>query len=392
MNDHEDHANEKFSSRLSSSDAAACDRIFDESFFTAPGSGDLGSPGSPPLSILSLLALSGEEERALQSTRDGRIASTLELASSLAPQSLSRESADELDRFVSGGAAPLLLTVLDDPMDDRSRSERIERVLLALENQDRMKRERFRMAPPSRTEVRRTARIRLGDLVSLAAVLLIGTAALFPSAFAVSGSAEEIRCALNMQRAGLGFSLFAQDHDGHMPAMNSRAPQSQPQQWWLVGDPSQSHSANLFVLVRQDYVPLEALACPGNRRAPVDHSHALPDDWRHGEELSYSYQLFGDAPPRFSDRSLSIVLADRSPVVAKAMRGQTVDATVNSRNHRSRGQNLLLPDFSVMFVPSPQLANGDNIWLPRHLEASPRRVRMTGSERPATPQDAFVGP
>lgn len=345
--------------------------------------------------LLDLLRLSSGEERLLDSERTARVAEASAVASRLSPA-----GERVIDAFVAGeepAEGVRVLELLDEPAsgDESARIRRIERLMEAVRKRHRNAGETsFRLPPPSADEVRNSRRIRFSDLVAIAAVLLVGTAVLFPSLFSAQTMAEEIRCAQNMQQAGLGFSLFARDHDGHLPAtseVDGPTEEKPAARWWLVGDPSSSHSANLFVLVREDYVPLEALACPGNKRAQVSHSHSLERDWRSADELSYSYQLFNGEPPRFSDPNVVLVLADRSPVVEAAMRGETVDATRNSQNHGSRGQNLLMPDFSVLFVSSPDLATGDNIWIPRSREDQPRRVRLNGSERPA-PRDAFVGP
>ncbi len=136
---------------------------------------------------------------------------------------------------------------------------------------------------------------------------------------------------------------------------------------------------------------MEALTCPGNQRAPRKHDHRHATDWERPEHISYSYQLFDGRPPRHSDPGVKLLLTDRSPIIAPSMRGETVDASRNSHNHRDRGQNIMLPDFSVYFVTSPILGDGDNMWLPRSLESGPRQVKLTGTERPVE-GDAFVGP
>ena len=347
-------------------------------------------------SLLGLLRLSGVEDDAIAALRADRITE----ASSVAAR-LSEAGERVVDSFADGhepAEGVRVLELLDDSVadDESPRHERIERVMTAIRERDAdVDTDPFRLSPPSADEVRSTRRIRFSDLVAVAAVLLVGTAILFPSLFSAQSMAEEIQCAQNMQRAGLGFSLFANDHDGRLPATSEvdgpEADSSPDARWWLVGGAAGSHSANLFVLVREDYVPLEALACPGNARAAVTRSPGLTRDWQNAEQLSYSYQLFDGAPPRFSDPGIALVLADRSPVVAAAMQGESVDATLNSRNHGERGQNVLLPDFSVFFLHSPRLADGDNIWIPRSRENQPRSVRLDGTERPAT-RDAFVGP
>ncbi len=374
--------------RLSAEDALVVDEIVTQEHPEA------SARGARLTALLETLRLSAGEERLLASDRSDRIGEATSVANRLSPA-----GERVVDAFASGeepAEAVRVLELLDEASTDdpSDRVRRIDRLMASIRQRDRVNDKKpFRLSPPSADEVRSSRRIRFSDFVAIAAVLLVGTAVLFPSMFSAQTMAEEIRCAQNMQQAGLGFSLFAQDHDGHLPATESKgsSPNGPTSRWWLVGDPTSSHSANLFVLVREDYVPLEALACPGNDQAPVAHAHALDRDWRSADELSYSYQLFNGAPPRFSDPNVVLVLADRSPVVEAAMRGETVDATLNSRNHGSRGQNLLLPDFSVFFVNSPRLAEGDNIWIPRSREDQPRKVRLDGTERPA-PRDAFVGP
>lgn len=365
--------------------------------------------------FLKLLDLSAAERSELEAGRSTLIPRTLLCVSSADPEdqgaearvALSPAASRAVDGFAGGGEsveALRVLQLLDEPGEpadsDESRRERIDRIMQAVRSRTETRDSRFRLSPPARDEVRSTRRIQISDFIAVAAVLLVGTAILFPSMFSSNTMAEELRCAQNMHQAGLGFELFAQDHDGRLPSRQNQPAQASPAgfptasvQWWRVGEPGSSHSANLFVLIREDYVPMEALACPGNHRAPVTHAHehAEISDWQRPEEVSYSYQLFNGRPPRYSDPGVKLLLADRSPVITPAMRGEVVDATRNSHNHKGRGQNLLLPDFSVYFVNTPEMPDGDNMWLPRPLESSPRRVRLTGSEVPAA-DDAFVGP
>lgn len=395
---------------LSSADAEAVDRLAEA--FMAPASG-ADRRERTAAELLNLLELSSADLRELQAGRASLVSRTL-LSMPPSPQEerylesgfpLSGAAARAVDGFASGSEAVEALRVLellDEPANstdsEQSRKARIDRVMDAVRSQSAQQKSRFRLSPPARNEVGYRRRIQFRDLIAVAAVLLVGTAILFPSMFSSNTMAEELRCAQNMHQAGLGFELFAQDHDGRLPSRQDQAAPASPAgvptasvQWWRVGEPGSSHSANLFVLIREDYVPMEVLACPGNHRAPITHEHAEISDWQRPEEVSYSYQLFDGRPPRFSDPGVKLLLADRSPVIAPAMRGEVVDATKNSHNHNSRGQNLLLPDFSVYFINTPQLRDGDNMWLPRTLETNPSRVRLTGSERPEA-GDAFVGP
>lgn len=357
--------------------------------------------------LFDLLALSNDEIAELDSGRSSRIA---EASEGNAHQhlafdkglALSGTAARVVDGFADGRnslEALRVLELLEEPSSaagsDAERKARIDRVMAAITKNHAPAKDRFRLAPPSRDEIHSRRRIQFSDFIALAAVLLVGTAILFPSMFSANTMALETQCAMNMQQAGLGFDLFAKDHDGRLPTRegqtDSEAAQTATIHWWKVGNPGSSHSANLFVLIRDDYVPMEALACPGNDRALVKHDHDHAQDWERPEQVSYSYQLFNGRAPRYSDPGIKLLLTDRSPVITPAMRGEVVDATQNSHNHNERGQNILLPDFSVYFVTNPVMGDGDNMWLPRTHESFPRRVKLTGSERPMS-GDAFVGP
>ncbi len=235
-------------------------------------------------------------------------------------------------------------------------------------------------------------RIRMADLATAAAVMLLATAILWPMLTGIRRDNIRTMNAGRLASAGLGFSLYANDHKGHLPASNnSLAGRAPGVTWWNVGEPRQSHSANLFVLVKDGYASLEDLASPSNPQAPIRLDIEELEDWRSPEEVSYSYQLLGPGETRWTTPSRQVVLADRSPVIQLARQGYVVDPTMNSLSHRGLGQHVLFNDRSVQWLESPVTSWGDNIWLPRSLE---RRLKATlqGVELPDGEDDAFVGP
>ncbi len=252
-------------------------------------------------------------------------------------------------------------------------------------------------------ETARTGRggIRLADLVSVAAVLLIGTAVVWPVLSAVRHEARKTACMANMGSTGLAFGQYASSHRDSLP-MATASLNGGP--WWNVGAPDrQSNSANLYELTRTGYASLADLACPGNPKAPREGLGAEAGDWRSFEEVSYSYQImFGPARITWSAPVRGVVIADRSPVVARAMRGEWFSPDENSPNHNGHGQHILFSDGSSEWRRTPELASKDNIWLPRVLEqaidaATGRRDRehlyqLHGTETPTSADDAFVGP
>lgn len=239
---------------------------------------------------------------------------------------------------------------------------------------------------------RRLPRFRLADLLSAAAIFLIATSILWPMVTGLRHENMRVANAARMANAGLGFALYANDHQGKMPmAESSYAGRAPGVVWWNVGTPNQSQSAHLFVLTKTGYASLEDLASPTNPVAPIRLDVSTLDDWRTPDEVSYSYQLLGPGLVRWSTPSRQVVLADRSPVIEQARAGVPVNPLLNSFAHRGAGQHVLFNDRSVRWFDSPFTSWGDNIWLPRSLE---RRLNATlrGNELPDGQDDAFVGP
>jgi len=240
--------------------------------------------------------------------------------------------------------------------------------------------------------------MRMNDLISVAALLLLAGAAIFPMVGAMRNYARTSSCQAGLASAAMGFARYANDYRESLPmASASKA----GERWNNVGHPQQSNSANLYTLQRMHYAAMSDLACPGNPgacRAP-----ATPDamDWKCSEEISYSYQnLFATDRPHWSGDARMIVVADRSPVIVKLLRHEPlIDLAGNSENHDGRGQCVMYNDGSVDWLKSPVLKSGDNIWLPRAVEdwfakrqeaAAPKPLE--GNEMPADRSDTFLSP
>ncbi len=246
---------------------------------------------------------------------------------------------------------------------------------------------------------RRGTGLKLRDLLSVAAVVLIGSAVLLPVMSSMREQSRRALCKTNLGATALGMGTYASANRDSLPMTTaSLAPGGT---WWQVGkEPQQSNSANLFTLTRAGYVPISTLACPGNPSAPTANVSPGAVDWRRLEEVSYSYQImFGPQRPNWNRGAESVVLADRSPVVLHAIRGEAVDPCSNAPNHACEGQHLLRNDGSVLWAASPVLANGDNIWLPRSVELRIRHLLgqkpvspIQGNEMPDAADDTFLGP
>lgn len=238
-------------------------------------------------------------------------------------------------------------------------------------------------------------RFRLADLVTVAALLLIASAAIGPMVGAMREQARQASCRAGLLNAGIGLASYAADSKDAMP-MASASIAGNP--WWNVGTPERSNSANLYRTINTGYTKVSDLACPGNAQACRAERPAA-QDWQTLGEVSYSYQnMFAKERPRWNEGRL-LVVVDGSPVVRRAVQKQLFNPFANSMNHNGRGQNALFTDGSVEWLSSPVLASGDNIWLPGVIERAighkPRPTQLepiNGDESPESRRDIFVGP
>jgi hypothetical protein len=238
--------------------------------------------------------------------------------------------------------------------------------------------------------------IRLSDLVSVAAVLLIAGSVVWPALAAARDRSRRAVCFGNLGNTGSAMAMYAGSNRDSLPVI---AGLSDGKFWDVGGDRPHSNSANLYTLAREGYVPIATLACPGNPAAPTSTWDDHARDWRSLDEISYSYQLMsGPASPRWNEGPARPVLADRSPVIIRLARGEAADPYANAPNHRSAGQHLLLTDGTVRWIISPVLPGGDNIWLPTPIEQRLDEAKrglpagsLSGTEVPGA-DDTFLGP
>lgn len=239
---------------------------------------------------------------------------------------------------------------------------------------------------------------RIGDLVAIAAILLIGTAIAMPAISASRDSARQNACASNLSAAGLGFGLYANDYRNAMPIASASLAGSP---WWFVGqNPSRSNSANLFTLARTNYTRADELGCAAAGCELRGQPPAGMMDWSSLKQVSYSYQnMFASQRRTWVSSSRTEVLADRSPVILRARAGQWIDPMENSPNHGGRGQIVLYNDGSCCWLLTPVNQRGDNLWLPRAIEtllkqvSNPRHAEpLKGTEAPEGVEDTFLAP
>lgn len=236
-------------------------------------------------------------------------------------------------------------------------------------------------------------RIRMADLMSIAAVLVVGVSVIWPMLTSMREAHYKTISSARMAAAGNGMAAYASNYGSLPQASASLA--GNP--WWEVGENLEhSNSANLFTLASDGFVEIAQLASPTNPQAPTSVTGEGAHDWRSLDEVSYSYRnMFGGQNQAFNVTPTSALLADRSPIVPPSRRGEAARADANSRNFGGRGQHVLFGDGSVVWLTSPELENGDNIWLPGSVERDlirDGRATLRGRETADGPGDAFLVP
>lgn len=236
------------------------------------------------------------------------------------------------------------------------------------------------------------------EIVTIAATLLLGASVILPLLAAGDQQARRMACTSNLRDVAGAMGQYANQYRDSMPIATASLGGGGDQRWWNVGTTA-SNSANLYTLVRGGFASLKALACPGNPVACTELRDPHAIDWKCLDEVSYSYQIQkGSENSRLSEPSRTAILADRSPVVRRAVTGGVIYPFENSSNHTRSGQDVLFADGSVVWHSTPVLSNGDNIWLPRRVENQIRAAMMSadptlkGVETPDSAADAFLGP
>ncbi|MFO0963434.1 MAG: hypothetical protein U0625_11100 [Phycisphaerales bacterium] len=346
---------------------------------------------------------------------------------------ISAEDARILDLLAEEGFDPARARSVQDA--DRARARALNAVLARLEQ--------YPVAPPhesivdatlaridafeaDRTEAMRVGsgrrpRVRLSDIVSVAAILLVALGVGVPILSQMRAQSLSTVCANNLRSLNGGLAAYAQQYGGSMPAVagiggmftapetspppapaasSRRAPLmpniARPQQWSgqvyvrpgadgrpqsmiLVPDwGTYNHSANLAILVAKGFAPEHALRCPGCATGHACFAYKVPAE-------GVRFQL--DTPQRM------VVVSDANPVIELRRNGQQIDRSVlSSRNHGEAGQNLLFSDGAVQWSNTPILRDSpaqfvDNIWLPRGEDG---RERADLKVRPKDPKDNFV--
>jgi hypothetical protein len=283
------------------------------------------------------------------------------------------------------------LPTAEPPADLASRT--IERV------RESRQRERFAtqiaaLAPP-------TNAFRMGDLLSVAAAILIAASLAVPLLARNQDQARQLACASHQAMAGRAVGQYAMANDQALP----RGPFKQNSAWFHVGtnpDTSdgtfRSNSAHFRILIRGRFLHPNTLNCPSNADALTKPDFEAVD-WPNHKAISYSYQsqhtpqiIRVDRDPRMP------VIADKNPLFRirigphskhfKLEFRRSAGVEAPSEQHGPlAGQNVLTADGGVTWKIRPLADSGDLMWVTR---SDPENYK--GNEIPTDDSDAFLIP
>ena len=309
---------------------------------------------------------------------------------------LSEADARVLDALAEEGFDPSRIEEL--PAADRARAEAIVRMLGRLDRMptevpsdslvpqlmDRVKqleaerRERMRIEPAA--PIRR--RIRIPDVVTIAASLLLALGVGWPVLSAVRGASFREQCERNLASIGTGLAAYSHDHRDSIPlaaglgsflsgdAPTAKSPAAGASNWpdWRT----YRHSAALGRLAEASYVGSRCLTCPGCEKDRAALALRVPA-----------------AGQRFTLASLKgMLVSDANPAIETLLDGGDWRSASRdcSSNHAARGQNVLFDDGSVRWLVSPLLPGGDCIWTPSGRNGE----TLSPGSLPLDPDDCFL--
>jgi prepilin-type processing-associated H-X9-DG protein len=238
-----------------------------------------------------------------------------------------------------------------------------------------------------------------GNLAAVAAAIVLIGGIVVPALGLSRQKQFQERCQSQLKGVYLGLDNYVDDHDGKLPhvIMAAGAP------WWKVGyqgQENQSNTRHTWLLVKGGYLDSDDFTCPGCKKGKVETLKATQagqlNDFPGREYVQFSMRMCCPELGQMTLGQRRPILADMNPLSEKLPANYSNPLSVrlnkdllrNSPNHNRRGQNVLFCDGSVEFSKDRRVA-ADDIYTLNQMSDG---CEITGTETPATVEDAFLVP
>ncbi len=258
------------------------------------------------------------------------------------------------------------------------------------------------------TEQTRTVTTKAGfwhnfnHVISVAAVILLVAGILIPSLSFARQYVYKCRCQNQLKDIFSGLSNYTEDNDGQLPTV--AAATGSP--WWKVGYQGKENHSNtrpVWLLVKGNYVKPASFVCPGSRQGrslQLNESQIQKyNDFPTRKHITYSFRIRCINAKKGRLVCSKVLMADSNPLSERLPSDFSktfkllVDEelmTLNSNNHKRRGQNVLFGDGCVEFAKTRRTGvSEDDIFALQEMSCG---SEMKGYEVPSCETDAFLAP
>ncbi|MBN2593617.1 MAG: hypothetical protein JXA81_08940 [Sedimentisphaerales bacterium] len=237
--------------------------------------------------------------------------------------------------------------------------------------------------------------------LATAAVLMIVGSLLVTTFRVVTGYARYHsllqQCQMQQSNIFQGLYNYINDHDGQHPAVAT----STGDFWWKVGDQgdaNQSNTRRIYLLVKEGYTKPALFVCPACERGEkLDLNQSQLSklkDFPGRRYVTYSFQINCQRTSNVKLLCRRTLMADWNPLFEKLpddyskqlnLRLNKQLLSLNSNNHKRRGQNVLFGDGRVEYLKT-RFIDTDDIYTLRDTDI------YQGCELPSCETDFFLAP
>jgi hypothetical protein len=239
----------------------------------------------------------------------------------------------------------------------------------------------------------------LSEMVAVAAAILLVAGVLVPTLSFARQKYQQQRCRMQLGSIFQGLSNYISDHNGQPPAVESAA--GAP--WWKVGCQGNENCSNtrpIWLLVKGDYVDPANFVCPSGSQGQTPQLESSQvqnyNDFPGRKYIRYSFRIRCNMREDGKLLCRKVLMADLSPLFEKLPDDYSKSfrlhlnpklLTLNSINHRRRGQNVLFGDGRVEFLKTRHTGiSKDDIFTLQDTDI------YQGCEVPSCETDFFLAP